>query len=231
MCAMGPLNVRSAASTSGAILFTAANNERLTVTGSERPVAAGYTWVPVSGHGKQGWAASKFLKPCPNVLQATAGNAACLNEAGLNLIKSFEGFRSNFYNDAVGVRTIGYGHACQGNACVGIKAPLSQAAAAALLAKDVRTRFLPCVRSAVKKALNNNQMSALTSFAFNLGCGALQGSTLLKKVNAGQFAAAAAEFGKWVKGGGRTLPGLVRRRAAERALFLRNPTAADSKCV
>lgn len=72
----------------------------------------------------------------------------------------------------------------------------------------------------VKVPLSQNQFDALVSFIFNLGSAKFEGSTLLKKLNAGDYAGAADEFGKWVNAGGRKLAGLVKRRAAEKALFL-----------
>jgi GH24 family phage-related lysozyme (muramidase) len=66
-----------------------------------------------------------------------------------------------------------------------------------------------------------NQFSAMVSFAFNVGLNAYRGSTLLRKHNAGDFAGAAAEFPRWVYAGGEVLPGLVRRREAERTLYLK----------
>lgn len=80
-------------------------------------------------------------------------------------------------------------------------------------------RFEKAVTSMVKKPINQNQFDALTDFAYNAGEGNLQKSTLLSKVNAGDFKAAADEFPKWRKGGGVVLYGLVKRRAAEQALF------------
>jgi GH24 family phage-related lysozyme (muramidase) len=68
--------------------------------------------------------------------------------------------------------------------------------------------------------LNQNQFDALVSFVFNLGSGALQCSTLRRRLNAGAYLEAADEFPKWVYAGGRKLKGLVRRREAERILFL-----------
>lgn len=68
-------------------------------------------------------------------------------------------------------------------------------------------------------ATTQGQFDALVSFAYNCGLAALRGSTLLKRHTAGQYHAAQLEFQKWVKGGGKVLPGLVRRRAAEAALY------------
>ncbi len=72
----------------------------------------------------------------------------------------------------------------------------------------------------VKVPLNQNQFSALTLLVFNIGVGAFQKSTLLKLLNEGKYSAAAGQFERWVNGGGRKLPGLVRRRKAEAALFM-----------
>jgi GH24 family phage-related lysozyme (muramidase) len=74
----------------------------------------------------------------------------------------------------------------------------------------------------VKVPLNSNQFSALVSFSFNVGTGNLQTSTLLKKLNALDYTGAADEFLKWAKAKGQELPGLVRRRKAERDLFLKS---------
>jgi GH24 family phage-related lysozyme (muramidase)/phage-related protein len=91
------------------------------------------------------------------------------------------------------------------------------------------------VQSMVKVPLNTNQLDALTSFAFNVGDGALQKSTLLKKLNAGDYAGAAAEFGRWNKGEHRgvkqELPGLTRRRKAERDLFLSQSTVNSQQSI
>ncbi|CAG2174510.1 unnamed protein product [Oppiella nova] len=146
-------------------------------------------------------------------------NARNINQAGLDLIKVSEGFRANFYGDPVGIRTIGYGHNCKAKGCDTIHAPITQAQGEALLHQDL-VGFQNCVEKAVP-FVNDNQFAALVSFSFNLGCGALEGSTLLKDVKAKNYSAAANEFGKWVHAGGKVLPGLVKRRAAEKALFLK----------
>ncbi len=96
--------------------------------------------------------------------------------------------------------------------------PISQAKADADLARNVAGIEIDVARL-VKVPLTQGQFDALVSFAFNLGAAALAGSTLLRKLNAGDCAGAAAEFGKWVHADGTVLPGLVTRRARERALF------------
>ncbi|CAG2104779.1 unnamed protein product [Medioppia subpectinata] len=141
-----------------------------------------------------------------------------INKAGVDLIELSEGFRANFYGDPVGIRTIGYGHNCNAQGCSTIHAPITKAQGEALLHQDL-VQFQNCVEAQVP-FVNDNQFAALVSFTFNLGCGNLQSSTLLKDVKAKNYAAAANEFGKWVYAGGHKLPGLVTRRARERALFL-----------
>ena len=77
------------------------------------------------------------------------------------------------------------------------------------------------MKSLVKVKLGSNQFSALVCFSYNVGLGTFSKSTMLRKLNDGDYRGAAAEFDRWVKGGGRTLPGLVRRRNAEKTLFLK----------
>lgn len=138
-----------------------------------------------------------------------------INAAGLNLIKSFEGVRLRTYNDGVGVPTIGYGHTGP-DVYYGLE--ITQARAEQLLVQDLK-RFEDAVRRAVKVSLNDNQFAALVSFTFNVGEGALQSSTLLRLLNAGDYNGASAQFLRWSYAGGQQLPGLYRRRQAERALF------------
>jgi hypothetical protein len=100
--------------------------------------------------------------------------------------------------------------------------PLSESDGDALLKSDLRapSRYEDCVKNSVTLAsLNENQFSALASFVFNLGCGNFGSSTLLQLLNGGDTNGASLEFAKWVYGGGVVLPGLVRRREAERVLF------------
>jgi lysozyme len=95
---------------------------------------------------------------------------------------------------------------------------ITQSEADALLAKDL-VRFEQAVDGAVKVPINQSQFDALVSFAFNCGVGALQESTLLRLLNQRDYIGAAAQFDRWVKGPNGPLPGLVRRRDAEEALF------------
>lgn len=143
------------------------------------------------------------------------------NDAALALICEFEGFMPRWYRDPVGVWTIGYGHtdsAGYPRYADDKGLVLTEADARTILARDLG-QYERAVSEAVKVSLNENQFGALVSFTYNLGAGNLRSSTLLRKLNAGDYAGAAAEFGRWNKAGGRVLAGLTRRRAAERALF------------
>lgn len=142
------------------------------------------------------------------------------SENGINLIKQFEGCRLTAYQDSVGVWTIGYGwtQSVDGNP-VAKGMVITQQKADDLLKQGV-VQYENGVNSLVKVQLNQNQFDALVDFAYNLGVNALRGSTLLKKLNAGDYAGAANEFTKWNKAGGKELAGLTRRREAEKSLFL-----------
>ena len=142
------------------------------------------------------------------------------SENGINLIKQFEGCRLTAYQDSVGVWTIGYGwtQPVDGKP-VGKGMTITQQKADDLLKQGV-VQYENGVNSLVKVQLNQNQFDALVDFAYNLGVNALRGSTLLKKLNTGDYAGAANEFTKWNKAGGKELAGLMRRREAEKSLFL-----------
>ena len=138
-----------------------------------------------------------------------------VNLDGITLLKTFEGCELHSYQDAVGVTTIGFGHtpASPGQT-------ITQAQADALLQSDLAA-FERGVNASVQRNLTSNQFSALVCFAYNVGMEAFKDSTLLRCVNSGDIEGAAEQFGKWIYGDGKILPGLVTRRAAERALFLK----------
>ena len=133
---------------------------------------------------------------------------------GLKIIKDFEGLRLKAYKCSAGVWTIGYGHTS------GVKEGdvITKEQAEKYLKKDVIS-FENTVNGVVKVKLNQNQFDALVSLVFNIGSGAFKKSTLLKKLNAGDYDGASEQFLVWVKAGGQTLKGLVNRREQERALF------------
>jgi lysozyme len=132
------------------------------------------------------------------------------------LIEGWEGLRLEPYADAVGVATVGYGHT--GDDVSLDMDPITQNQADQLLAADLQ-RFEDGVNAMVADATSQQQFDAMTSFAYNLGESALRGSTLLRLHNAGDYAGAAEQFGRWNHAGGRVLPGLTRRRAGEAAVY------------
>jgi lysozyme len=142
-----------------------------------------------------------------------------MTEEGLELIRQFEGFRGAAYRDPVGVWTIGYGHTSMAGAPeVTPGLTISESEGAAILARDV-DQFAKGVRALLRVDVSDGQFSALVSFAYNVGLGALKKSSVLTAVNARDFAAVPRRLQLWVKAGGHVLPGLVKRRAAEAALF------------
>lgn len=167
-----------------------------------------------------------------------------INRAGLELVKKWEGVLDGDpstvnldpYLDPVGIWTIGWGHAIRDTNGKYLRGPAAKARARALYPGGItlaqaeellRADLLDAakdVAALVKVPLSDNQFSALCSFEFN--CGGLRNSTLLKKLQAKDYQGAADQFGRWVKGRHPktgeliTLPGLVKRRADERAMFL-----------
>lgn len=150
-----------------------------------------------------------------------------INDKGIELIKAFESLRLEPYKDAVGKPTIGWGHTSGVTMDMG---SITEQEAEELLLEDL-TYSENVIRRYVHVPLNVNQFSALVSFVFNVGEGAKNiksgfvrlkdgsPSTMLIKLNIEDYNGASQEFGKWIKGDGRILTGLVRRREAERRLF------------
>jgi len=141
------------------------------------------------------------------------------SQVGIELIKQFEGVRLESYVCPAGILTIGVGHtSAAGPPKVVPKMKITYQEANEILARDL-VKYESAVDRLVTVPLSQNQFDALVSFTFNVGEGALAKSTLLKKLNAGKYSEVPAELMKWTKGGGRELPGLVRRRRAECALW------------
>lgn len=147
------------------------------------------------------------------------------SSAAIDLIKAAEGFKSHLYNCPANDASIGYGHLVHHGPVCGAasEAPfaggITEDQATALLVQDVAYAE-HAVEHLVKVPLTQGQADALCSFVYNLGAGRLQTSKLLNLLNSGNYAGAAAQFGVWVYGGGKKLPGLVARREAERQLFM-----------
>ena len=140
-----------------------------------------------------------------------------INAAGLSLVKQWEGLKNTAYRDVAGVLTIGYGHtSAAGAPKVTPGMTIGDKEAERILRADL-AKFEARVERLVKVPLTDNQFSALVSFDFNAG--ALHKSTLLKKLNKGDYAAVPVELMKWVHSGGRKIQGLVNRRAAEAGLW------------
>lgn len=151
-----------------------------------------------------------------------------VNQKGLELIKEFEGFRAKAYKCPAGVWTVGYGHtSAAGAPKVGSLTRVTRAEAEEILRNDLQ-QYEDAVESAVRVELNSNQFSALVSFCYNVGAGAFRSSGVLKAVNKKQWNEVPRRLALWNKGGGRVLPGLVRRRAAEGALFV-EPVGVSAK--
>lgn len=139
-----------------------------------------------------------------------------ISERGLNLIKEFETCKLDAYMPTPDdVPTIGWGHTGP-DVVMGLRWTQEQADAA--LAHGIK-RFEKGVLDAVTAELTQHEFDACVSLAFNIGTGAFKGSTLVKKLNAGDYDGASAEFGRWNKQAGKVLAGLTRRREAERELF------------
>lgn len=142
-----------------------------------------------------------------------------INAAGLALVKQWEDYKLVAYRCVAGILTIGYGHTSAAGlpkVTPGLKITLAEAER--ILQADLGI-FEAGVEKAVTVPLNDNQFAALVSFSFNLGVGALKSSTLLKKLNAGDYSSVPTELMKWNKARGKVVAGLTNRRKAEGALF------------
>lgn len=136
-------------------------------------------------------------------------------EKAIDLIKKYEGFSARPYKCPAGVLTIGYGRTID----VRPYEITTEEAETVWLSKYVKT-IADQILAVVKVELSNNQICALIDFVYNLGISNFKSSTLLRKINQGDFSAAANELLRWNKAGGIVLKGLENRRIAERMLFL-----------
>lgn len=153
-------------------------------------------------------------EPAPNDLGNAANAGLRINDAGLTIIKESEGLRLEAYN-AGGQWLIGYGHSRTAEAGMTI----TESEAEQLLREDVQVSE-DIVKKMVLVPVNENQFSALVSFAYNLGAGAFSRSTVLDALNAGDYTQAADNFRNHNTGGGEVIEHLVERREKERSLFL-----------
>jgi GH24 family phage-related lysozyme (muramidase) len=148
-----------------------------------------------------------------------------ISEFGVSLIKSFEGCRLKAYICPANVPTIGYGHTGKDVTEDDVRKgkTITDAEATVLLLMDLTATEL-AVEDAVgyqrMRELKQHHFDALVSFVFNVGIGAFIKSTMLRLIHSGCIDSAANQFQLWTKGGGRVLPGLVKRREAERRMFI-----------
>ena len=156
-----------------------------------------------------------MVSMCVVVYITRNDNSMKTSGIGIELIKEFEGGRQVAYQDSVGVWTIGYGHTkdvYEGQLVI-------KKTCETMLAEDLE-EFEDYVESYVKVELSQNQFDALVAWTFNLGPGNLRESTLLRKLNYGDYDSVPDEMRRWNKAGGKVLDGLVRRREAEAQLFI-----------
>lgn len=143
-----------------------------------------------------------------------AAPGVAISDKGLEIIKHFEGLELDAYQDVANIWTIGYGHT--GNVTPGMT--ITEEEAEALLRQDVRTAERAVARR-VTVELSQDQFDALVSWTYNLGEGNLRSSTLLRKLNAGDYRAVPDEMKRWNKVNGEVFDGLVRRRSSEATLW------------
>ena len=147
-------------------------------------------------------------------------------QASIDLAKRFEGFHTVPKNDILrrahpyicpaGFWTLGFGHLCKPD-----HPPISEADAEVYLAQDLMTALSATLRYCpVLATESESRLAAIVDFTFNLGAGRLQTSTLRRRINQRDWANAGQELRRWVYGGGKVLPGLVKRREAEALLLL-----------
>jgi len=146
-----------------------------------------------------------------------------LSPQGIAFIKRHEGLKLQLYHDVAGFPTIGYGHLiAPPELATHYRDGIAQHQAEVLLRRDIQ-QVESAMQRLIHSPLNDPQFAAIASFTFNLGSGALQRSTLRRRLNRGEYHAIPAELLRWVYAGGRKHRGLLRRRHEEGALFCKKP--------
>jgi len=143
-----------------------------------------------------------------------------VSNKGVDLICEFEGKRLSAYDDGVGVWTIGFGTIKYPNGVRVKKGDTCTLEQAKEYMRHDLIEFEHTVNSSVKVLLSQNQFDALVSLSYNIGSSAFKSSTLVKKLNTGDYQGAADQFNVWVNAGGKRMQGLVNRRDKEKLLFL-----------
>jgi GH24 family phage-related lysozyme (muramidase) len=198
-----------------------------------------FAYVPM-GRGHDGVVLPRSLQTAPSTVPMHVSPQA------IDFIKSFEAFRGELYNDPAGHCSIGYGHLVHRGTCDGSAAEaefnsgITEARATDMLRAHLST-VEDVVNEAVTVNLTQNQFDALVSFAYNVGSGrrgtasqpgtGFLGSTLLSRLNAGDYSAVPTEMARWNRAGGRVLPGLTRRRVAEGRMFSSGEYATGQSTV
>ena len=136
------------------------------------------------------------------------------------LIKRFEGLRLNAYQDSVGIWTIGYGTTRINGSVIQAGMTITEAQAEQYLLSDLTEKFVPSIQRNTRALITQSMFDALCCFTYNVGAGNLNKSTLFKDLNASKYLDSASGFMQWTKAGGVELAGLVKRRTAEKDLFL-----------
>lgn len=153
-----------------------------------------------------------------------------INQDTLELVKEFEGFRAKAYKCPAGVWTIGYGTTAAAGVGIDPKpgVTVTEDEAEDLLEKTME-KFGEQIKPFITAPINNNEYGAFLSLAYNIGPGAFKKSSALRLFNAGDKAGAAKALLMWNKAGGKVLPGLTRRREAEKKLFLKPVPTPDAE--
>lgn len=141
-----------------------------------------------------------------------------ISHRGIEVLKEHEGFRSRAYRDVAGVWTIGYGTTKVNGKPVEAGQTCTAAEATEWLKEDLAWAQT-AVNKLVRVGLTQSMFDALVSFVYNVGEGAFSKSTMLRKLNQGDYAGAAEEFPRWNRAGGRIWKGLINRRLVERSMF------------
>lgn len=152
------------------------------------------------------------MTPAQRRLVASVGLTAAVMAVGV--VSTYEGTVLSAYRDPVGIPTACTGHT---GPEVRMGQVYTQEQCDELLASDLY-RHDADIQQCIAVPLSDGQHAAFLSFAFNVGATKFCGSTMARRLNAGDYAGACAELSRWTLAGGRQLPGLVKRRAAERAL-------------
>ena len=151
--------------------------------------------------------------------------ALTLSAAGLVGITQYEGFRGTAYNDGAGTTTIGFGTTA--GVKPGDKVTVERALVTALADAN---KHGEAIKKCIRVPMYQHEWDSMVSFSYNVGTNAFCNSTLVKRLNASDYVGACNELTRWVKAGGKVLPGLVKRREAERQLCLGN-TVPETRTI